>query len=156
MLCVPWMLVAKPLVLRQQYLRRKHLVGDSLLYFTHENCICLKSCVLHPELRFTGSHCIETCKVFLHIPGHTRWMLLETVLPSCFPDLDPASNLLLKTPHVGNDQNSVSGSGFGSWFRKSLTGCWMHFCGWARLAVGNRDGIGWQTSQLSLLKQLGW
>lgn len=77
------------------------------------------------------------------------------MLPACFPDLDPASNLLLKTPFVGNDQNSVSGLGFGSWFRNSLTGCWMHFCGWARLAVGNRDGIGWQISQLPLLKQLG-
>ncbi|XP_042330006.1 V-type proton ATPase 116 kDa subunit a1 isoform X3 [Sceloporus undulatus] len=27
-MCVPWMLVAKPLVLRQQYLRRKHLEGQ--------------------------------------------------------------------------------------------------------------------------------
>ncbi|KAJ7313625.1 hypothetical protein JRQ81_005178 [Phrynocephalus forsythii] len=28
MMCVPWMLVAKPLVLRQQYLRKKHLEGQ--------------------------------------------------------------------------------------------------------------------------------
>lgn len=132
-------------------------MGDSLLHFTYENCFWLESCVLHPELGLMGSHCIETCSVFSYswayqLVGVTG----DRVLPACFPDLDPASNLLLKTTYVGNDQNSVSGLGFGSWFRNSLTGCWMHFCSWAGLAVGNRDGNGWQTSQLSLLKQLGW
>lgn len=56
------------------------------------------------------------------------------MLPACFPDLDPASNLLLKTPSVGNDHNSVSGLGFGSWL------------GTASLAAGciSVAGLGWQ------------
>lgn len=58
----------------------------------------------------------------------------DRVLPACFPDLDPASNLLLKTTYVGNDQNSVSGLGFGRWFRNSLTGA-----GCTSIA-----GLGWQ------------
>lgn len=32
-LCIPWMLIAKPLVLRQQYLKRKHLVSDYNFFF---------------------------------------------------------------------------------------------------------------------------
>ena len=73
------MLVAKPLVLRHQYLRRKHLVGDYLLYFQYENQLWLKSYVLHLDLGYVGSHCIVTCKTFLHIPRHKgRWVLLET------------------------------------------------------------------------------
>jgi len=44
----------------------------------------------------------------------------DKALPACFSDLDPASNLLLKTLYVGNDDNSVLGLGFVSWFRNSV------------------------------------
>lgn len=78
---------------------------------------------VHTALKPVKCFCI-----FLGIPAGGCYR--DRVLPACFPDLDPASNLLLRTPYVGNDQNSVSGLGFGCWFRNSLTGCWMHFCGW--------------------------
>lgn len=53
------------------------------------------------------------------------------MLPACFSDLHPASNLLLKPLYVGNDKTNLSGWGFAS----SPAGCWMHFCAFARLAV---------------------
>lgn len=80
LLCVPWMLVAKPLVLRHQYLRRKHLVGDYLFYLQYENELRLKNYFFHLNLGYVGSRCLVTCKtfffcVFLGIKG--RWVLLE-------------------------------------------------------------------------------